>query len=46
MMSMAHRAAGGFRGTFNKGDVEQQLELWTNMYNLWKKLMLNVWDLL
>jgi len=31
MMSMAHRAAGGFRGTFNKGDVETQLELWTGI---------------
>ena len=29
MMSMAHRASGGFQGTFNSGDVEKQLELWT-----------------
>ena len=31
MMSMAHRAAGGFQGTFNKGDVERDLELWTGI---------------
>lgn len=31
MMSMAHRAAGTFRGTFNKGEVEKQLELWTDI---------------
>ena len=31
MLSMAHRAAGSFRGTFNKGDVENQLELWTDI---------------
>jgi len=31
MMSMAHRAAGGFKGTFNKGDVERDLELWTGI---------------
>jgi ATP-dependent protease ClpP protease subunit len=31
VMSMAHRASGGFRGTFNKGDVERQLELWTGI---------------
>ena len=38
MMSMAHRAAGGFRGTFNKGDVEQQLELWTNIVQSMEKV--------
>ena len=31
MSSMAHRASGGFKGTFNKGKVEQQLELWTSI---------------
>ena len=31
MMSMAHRASGGFSGTFNSGKVEQQLELWTGI---------------
>ena len=31
MSSMAHRASGGFKGTFNKGDVERQLELWTGI---------------
>lgn len=31
MSSMAHRASGMFRGTFNAGDVEQQLELWTGI---------------
>ena len=31
MMSMAHRAAGGLFGTFNKGDVEKQLALWTGI---------------
>lgn len=29
--SMAHRAAGSFYGTFNKGSVEQQLKLWTEI---------------
>jgi|TARA_B100001094_G_scaffold312723_1_gene349697 ATP-dependent protease ClpP protease subunit len=38
MMSMAHRAAGGFRGTFNKGDVEQQLELWTSIVQSMEKV--------
>ena len=38
MMSMAHRAAGGFRGTFNRGDVEQQLELWTSIVQSMEKV--------
>lgn len=38
MMSMAHRAAGGFFGTFNKGDVEQQLELWTSIVQSMEKV--------
>ncbi len=38
MMSMAHRAAGGFRGTFNKGDVEKQLELWTSIVQSMEKV--------
>ena len=31
MMSMAHRASGTFRGSFNKGDVEKQLEFVTEV---------------
>lgn len=38
MMSMAHRAAGGFRGTFNKGAVETQLELWTGIVQSMEKV--------
>ena len=38
MMSMAHRAAGGFRGTFNRGQVEQQLELWTSIVQSMEKV--------
>ena len=38
MVSMAHRASGGFRGTFNKGDVEQQLELWTGIVQSMEKV--------
>jgi len=38
MMSMAHRAAGGFRGTFNRGQVEQQLELWTGIVQSMEKV--------
>ena len=38
MMSMAHRAAGSFRGTFNKGDVEKQLELWTGIVQSMEKV--------
>ena len=29
--SMAHRASGSFRGTFNNGSVETQLKLWTGI---------------
>ncbi len=38
MASMAHRASGGFRGTFNKGQVEQQLELWTGIVQSMEKV--------
>jgi len=37
-LSMAHRAAGTFRGTFNSGDVEQQLELWTGIVQSMEKV--------
>lgn len=38
MASMAHRASGGFFGTFNKGQVEQQLKLWTNIVQSMEKV--------
>lgn len=38
MLSMAHRASGSFRGTFNKGDVEDQLEFWTNIVQSMEKV--------
>tara|TARA_A100001201_G_scaffold46956_1_gene47369 strand:+ start:1149 stop:1574 length:426 start_codon:yes stop_codon:yes gene_type:complete len=38
MASMAHRASGGFSGTFNKGQVEQQLELWTGIVQSMEKV--------
>lgn len=38
MASMAHRASGGFIGTFNKGKVEQQLELWTGIVQSMEKV--------
>jgi len=38
MASMAHRASGGFRGTFNRGQVEQQLELWTGIVQSMEKV--------
>jgi len=37
-LSMAHRAAGMFRGTFNKGQVETQLELWTEIVQSMEKV--------
>ena len=37
-MSMAHRASGSFRGTFNKGRVEKQLELWTEIVQSMEKV--------
>lgn len=37
-LSMAHRAAGSFRGTFNKGQVEQQLKLWTGIVQSMEKV--------
>ena len=38
MASMAHRASGGFFGTFNKGAVERQLELWTGIVQSMEKV--------
>ena len=38
MVSMAHRASGSFQGTFNKGRVEQQLELWTDIVQSMEKV--------
>ena len=38
MSSMAHRASGGFRGTFNKGEIEKQLELWTGIVQSMEKV--------
>ena len=35
---MAHRASGGFRGTFNRGQVETQLELWTEIVQSMEKV--------
>lgn len=31
MVSMAHRASGTFEGSFNKGEIEDQLEFWTGI---------------
>ena len=36
--SMAHRASGSFRGTFNDGAVEQQLKLWTGIVQSMEKV--------
>ena len=38
MISMAHRASGTFQGSFNKGDVEDQLEFWTNIVQSMEKV--------
>lgn len=38
MSSMAHRASGSFRGTFNSGQVEQQLKLWTSIVQGMEKI--------
>jgi len=38
MLSMAHRAAGTFRGTFNSGEIEQQLKLWTGIVQSMEKV--------
>ena len=38
MMSMAHRASGSFRGSFNKGAVEQQLEFVTGVVQSMEKV--------
>ena len=36
--SMAHRASGGFFGTFIKGSVERQLKLWTDIVQSMEKI--------